>query len=449
MSATTPAEVYALLQGRIGEAQPRPRLEPVRRLTDLLGQPQELYPVILVGGTNGKTTTARVIESLLRAYGLKTGLFTSPHLIDFTERIQIDGENIADDQLVAVWEEMQPALEIVDAELEAAGDTPITYFEALVALAYAAFADAPVEVAVIEIGMGGEWDATNITEAEVSVMTPVGLDHTEILGVTLGEITRTKSFIAKAGKTLVSAEQSPEALAEIEDRVQSVGSQLVLAGRDFSLRGDTSGVGGRIVEITGIRGDQYEGMFIPLYGPHQAENVTVAVAAVEAFLGAERPLPHDALEQGLGGLTSPGRLQPIGVQPLMLVDAAHNPHGAAVLATAIEESFSFSDLMLVVGTYADKDSRGVLEALLPLTPHLYVVGMDSERATDPDQLAVLAREIRPDVDLQLFDELDEALEEARGWAEDEDGRGVLVTGSVFLAGAALEVARASDWGIIP
>lgn len=446
MGASSTAEVYAELLSRTGEAQPRPRLDPVRRLTDLLGQPQNLFPVIHVGGTNGKTTTARVIESLLRAYGLKTGLFTSPHLVEFTERIQLEGEQISEAALVAAWEEMQPALEIVDTELAAKGELPITYFEALAALAYTAFADAPVEVAVVEIGIGGEWDATNITDAEVSVITPIGLDHVHILGDTVAEIARTKAFIVKEGKTLVTAAQEPSALAELEARAEAVGSRMLVAERDFSLRADVSGVGGRIVEITGIAGTEYEGLFIPLYGPHQAENVTLAVAAVEAFLGTERPLPEDALEQGLGSLTSPGRLQPIGVQPLVLVDAAHNPHGAKTLATAMSESFSFSDLMLIVGTFADKDARGILEALLPLTPNVYVVGIHSERSRDPEELARLALEVRPDVNLQLFDELEEAVEEARGWAEEADGRGVLIAGSVFLAGEAISLARQADWG---
>lgn len=446
MSASNTEEVYAELLARTGEAQPRPRLAPVLRLTDLLGQPQNLYPVIHVGGTNGKTTTSRVIESLLRAYGLRTGLFTSPHLVDFTERIQIDGEQISEPALVEAWQEMQPALDVVDAELVAEGELPITFFEALAALAYTAFADAPVEVAIVEIGMGGEWDATNITDAEVSVMTPIGLDHVHVLGNTVAEIARTKAFIVKPGKVLVSAAQDPQALASLRARVDEIGATMLVAGDDFSLRADVSGVGGRIVEITGISGTDYEGLFIPLYGPHQAENVTVAVAAVEAFLGTERPLPEDALEQGLGSLTSPGRLQPIGVQPLVLVDSAHNPHGARTLAAAIEESFHFSELMLVIGTFADKDAQGILEALLPLTPDVYVVGIHSDRSRDPEELAQLARGIREDINLQLFDELEEALEEARGWADEAEGRGVLVAGSVFLAGEAITIARAADWG---
>ena len=447
MTQLTPGEIYAQLLERMGEASPQPRLDPVRRLTDLLGQPQMLYPVIHVGGTNGKTTTARAVESLLRAYGLKTGLFTSPHLVDFTERVQIDGENISADFLAAVWEEMQPALQIVDAELESRAEPALTFFEVLAALAYAAFADAPVEVAIVEIGLGGEWDATNIVDADVSVMTPIGLDHVHLLGSTLAEIAKTKAHIAKSGKVLVSARQAREAEEQLLKHAEHVGASVLIADHDFSLRGDTSGVGGRIVEITGIRGDEYEGFFMPLYGPHQAENVLLAVAAVEAFLGADRPLPDDALEEGLGSLTSPGRLQPIGAQPLVLVDAAHNPHGAATLARAIEESFSFTDLMLVVGSLEDKDAEGMLRALLPLTPHAYVVGVASDRSRDPEELAVIAKDLRPDLDLQLFDDLTEAIDEARGWAAEADGRGILITGSVVLAGEALQIARNSDWGL--
>ena len=430
----------------MGEAQPRPRLEPVQRLTDLLGQPQTLYPVILVGGTNGKTSTARAIESLLRAYGLKTGLFTSPHLVTFTERIQIDGENISGEFLAEVWSELQPALQIVDTELRDQGEPAITFFEALAALAYSAFADAPVEVAVVEVGMGGEWDATNIVDAEVAVMTPIGLDHVHILGETTTEIARTKAHILKSGNTLVSATQEPAVLSALQEHANTVGATIHSLGKDFELRSDQGGVGGRIIEVTGITGHEYEGMFIPLFGPHQAQNMTLAVAAVEAFLGLGTALPADVLEQGLGQVSSPGRLQPIGIQPLVLVDAAHNPHGAQTLATAMEESFSFDELIVIAGTLDDKDSRGVLEELLRITPNLYLTGIQSERSKSPDDLAFIAREIRADVNLQVFDELEEAVTEARGWAEETDGRGVLITGSVVLAGEAIALARSSDWG---
>lgn len=446
MSTPTPSDIYSQLLSRMGEAQPRPRLEPVQRLTDLLGQPQTLYPVILVGGTNGKTSTARAIESLLRAYGLKTGLFTSPHLVSFTERIQIDGENISEDFLAEVWNELQPALEIVDVELRDQGEPAITFFEALAALAYSAFADAPVEVAVVEVGMGGEWDATNIIDAEVAVMTPIGLDHVHILGETTTEIARTKSHILKAGKTLVSASQETDVLRVLQEHADTVGATIHAQGKDFVLRSDQGGVGGRIIEVTGITGHEYEGAFIPLFGPHQAENMTLAVAAVEAFLNLGTALPTDVLEQGLGQVTSPGRLQPIGIQPLVLVDAAHNPHGAHTLATAMEESFSFEELIVIAGMLDDKDSRGVLEELLSITPNLYLTGIHSDRAMSPDDLAFIAREIRADVNMQVFDELEEAVYEARGWAEEADGRGVLITGSIVLVGEAISLARNAEWG---
>lgn len=439
-------QVFTDLLARTGEAHPRPRREPVIRLTDLLGQPQTLYPVILVGGTNGKTSTSRVIESLLRAYGLKTGLFTSPHLVDFTERIRIDGEDIAPEALEAAWQEMQPALNIVDAELSAAGQSSITYFEALAALAYTAFADAPVEVAVVEVGMGGEWDATNITAPAIAVMTPIGLDHVGILGDTVEEIAATKSFIAWPGTTLVSSQQLPEAQAALEARVSAVDATLLLAGRDFTTRGDQLAVGGRVIEVTGVTQHEYPGVFVPLYGKHQTGNVTLAVAAVEAFIGAESALPQEVLEEGLGVVQSPGRLQTIGVQPHVLIDAAHNPDGARSLVAAMSESFSFDELMLVVGSFADKDTRGVLAELLTLTPHLSVVGISSDRTRNPEELAVMARELREDVQLQLFDDLEEALDDARNWAADREGRGVLVTGSVFLAGEALALARSAEWG---
>lgn len=441
-----PHPVYTQLLQRTGEANPRPRIEPVRRLAELLGSPQVTYPVIHVAGTNGKTTTARAIAGLLSSYGLKTGLFTSPHLVDFRERILIDGEEISPDLLTASWEEMQTALALVDAELEAAGQGPITFFEALAVLAYTAFSDAPVEVAVVEIGMGGQWDATNIVEATVSVFTPVGLDHTAILGNTLSEIADTKAGIIKPGTTIVSAQQVAEVSRVLEDRAEENGTRILSEGKDFSLLADMPGVGGRVVEFRGLTGHSYSPVFMPLFGQHQSQNVALAVAAAEAFINPEAPLPQEVVEEALAHLRAPGRLETIGIKPHVLVDAAHNPHGAATLAHAVQESFSFTELLLVVGMFEDKDMEGVLTELLPLTTTVYAVGINSDRSSSPDEIAAVIKRLQPETELQVFDELPEAVEEARGWAEEQEGRGVLVTGSVFLVGEAIAHARASDWG---
>lgn len=443
--------VYEELLTRVGEANPRPRMDPVRRLAELAGTPQLSYPVIQVAGTNGKTSTSRAIESLLRSHGLRTGLFTSPHLVDFVERFQVDGSPVSGNELADSWDDLQPALEHVDAELLAAGLGPITFFEALTVLAFTLFADAPIDVAVIEVGMGGEWDATNIADAEVAVITPIALDHTAILGPDVASIARTKAGIVKPGASVVAARQDPLALAEIVDAVERQDARLYLAGRDFELEEDRLAVGGRQIRVRGLHGHQYSPSFVPLFGDYQAENASVAIAAVEVFLGAERPIPEEVLEAGLGGLTSPGRLQLIGSEPIVYVDAAHNPHGAEALARAVSESFTFAELALVVGSLAEKDAGGVLAALTPLADIVYVTAVDSPRTLPVDDLLDLctsvvgANRAEQAPPIEAAESLPEAIEVARSWAAGADGRAVLVVGSVVLAGEAILHARSEGW----
>ena len=447
-TALTPAQrVYEALLTRVGEANPRPRIEPVRRLAELAGTPQLSYPVIQVAGTNGKTSTSRAIESLMRAHGLRTGLFTSPHLVDFTERFQLDGAPVDGEVLAASWEELQLPLQVVDAELEAAGQGAITFFEALAVLAFTVFADAPVEVAVIEVGMGGEWDATNIADAQVAVFTPIDLDHTAILGPDIETIARTKAGIIKPGSVVVSAAQAPGALAEIEAAAERQGSPLFVQGRHFQIAEDRLAVGGRQVDMVGLTGRPYDPAFVPLFGLHQAENTMLAIAAVEAFFGGERPVPEEVLDEGLGQLTSPGRLQLIGSDPTIYVDAAHNPHGAEALVRAITESFAFEELALVVGVLEEKDAFGLLETLAPIAHRVTVTPVESPRSIDADAMQTLAAEAIPDTPIEVAHGLPEALDEARAWAERAEGRAVLVVGSVLLVGEAIAHSRAEGWGI--
>lgn len=442
----TAAQVYEELLTRVGEANPRPRIEPVRRLAELAGSPQLSYPVIQVAGTNGKTSTSRAIESLLRAHGLRTGLFTSPHLVDFTERFQIDGQPIAEAALSEAWDELRLPLQLVDAELEGAGHGRITFFEALAVLAFVAFADAPVEVAVIEVGMGGEWDATNIVDTQVAVFTPIGLDHTEHLGPDTQTIAHTKSLIMKAGSTAVTAEQDVDALGELADTAANLGVRLYAQGRDFSLADDRLAVGGRQVDVVGITGHQYDPAFVPLYGQHQAENATLAIAAVEAFFGGERPIPEEVLDEGLGQLTSPGRLQLIGTDPIVYVDAAHNPHGAEALVRAVTESFAFEELAIVTGVLEEKDAHGLLQTLAPIAHQVFVTAVDSPRALPVEELAVIAESAIPDTPIEELASLPLALERARSWAGESNSRAVLVVGSVLLAGEAITHSRSENWG---
>lgn len=440
--------VYDELLTRVGEANPRPRIEPVRRLAELIGSPQLSFPVIQVAGTNGKTSTSRAIESILRAHGLRTGLFTSPHLVDFTERFQLDGEPVGGHVLAAAWDELRVPLEHLDAQLEAEGQGAITFFEALAVLAFAVFADAPVDVAVIEVGMGGEWDATNIADAQVAVFTPIDLDHTAQLGPDIETIARTKAGIVKASSTVVSAQQAPEALASILEAVERENARLFVAERDFALVEDRLAVGGRQVTLRGLHDHAYEPVYVPLYGAHQALNIALAVAAVEAFFGAERPIPDEVLDGGLAQVTSPGRLQLIGNDPIVYVDAAHNPHGAEALARAVTESFAFSELAVVLGVFAEKDALGVLRALLPISDALFLTPVDSPRSLAADELGEFVGQLEYEGISEVSASFPDAIEAARAWATQADGRAILVAGSVVLAGEAILYSRTEGWGIV-
>ncbi len=437
-------QVVSELLDRLGEGSPQPRLEPVRRAVDLLGDPQRAYPVIQIAGTNGKTSTSRMIDSLLRAHGLRPGLLTSPHLVKFNERIVIDGEPISDERLVANWRDIEPYLGIVDRELEAADELPLTYFEALVILAYAAFADAPVDVAVIEVGMGGEWDATNVADAQIAVFTPVALDHQARLGSTIGEIARTKAGIIKPAAQVISAIQTPEAIVEIERAAELSEASVTLEGRDFQTV-STVGVGGQTVTITGLAGS-YDELYVPLYGEHQAHNAAVALAAVEAFLGGETgALDSDTVAEGFGTATSPGRLQLVGIEPTVLVDAAHNPHGAASLAAALQTYFTFDRVVAVVAVLGDKDAEGLLCELEPVVDEFVVTFAPSDRTLDVDELAAIAVRVAGADRVRVEPTLTVALDAARDDIRDSPKGAVLVFGSIALVGKVIEIAEEQNW----
>ena len=437
--------VFAALLARVGEGAPKPRLAPTRRALELLGDPQTVYPVIHVTGTNGKTSTSRITESIVRAYGLRTGLMTSPHLVRLNERIVIDGESITDEALAANWADIEPFLAMVDAELAAAGDDALTFFEALTVLAFACFADAPVDVAVIEVGMGGEWDSTNVADGQVAVFTPIALDHTLRLGDTIAEIARTKAGIIKPSAAVVSARQSEGAQAELERAAELTESTLASEGEDFALLSSQVAVGGQLISVRGLAGT-YSDLFLPLYGTHQAQNAAVAIAAVESFLGAgTTALAHDLVEEGLAQVTSPGRLQLVGIEPTVLVDAAHNPHGAAALSTALAEYFDFDEIVAVVGILTDKDATGIIAALAPQVVRFHVTQSLSERAIGVDDLADLVAGVGSENSTIRFDDLAQALDSARDWALESKKRAVIVTGSITLVGEAIVLADAREW----
>ncbi|WP_374010724.1 folylpolyglutamate synthase/dihydrofolate synthase family protein [Leifsonia sp. LS-T14] len=438
-------EVYQALLARVGEGAPERRLDATRRAVELLGDPQRAYPIIHITGTNGKTSTSRIAESLLRAYGLRTGLMTSPHLVRFNERIVIDGEPISDEALVRNWDDISPYLDIVDSELMEAGKAPLTFFEALTALAFAAFADAPVDVAVIEVGMGGEWDSTNVGDGQVAVFTPIALDHTKALGDTVEQIARTKSGIIKPSADVVSSAQTPEADRVLREAAELTESTFAEQPRDFGVAATRVAVGGQLVTVRG-RAATYEDVFLPLYGDHQAQNAAVAVAAVETFLGrGTQPLKPELVEEGFATVTSPGRLQLIGIEPSILVDAAHNPAGAQTLTDALQSYFDFDEITFVVGILGDKDARGVIRALAPVATQFFVTRPDSERARDPEDLGDLVREEVGDEATIVYTDAIDALEAARDWAGEAARRAVVVAGSIVLVGQAIAYADEQEW----
>lgn len=431
----THADVVRDLTSRWPEHRVAPSLGRITALTELLGDPQAAYPVIHITGTNGKGSTAAMIESLLRAAGLRTGRFTSPHLTALTERITIDGEPISDERFDDVWAELEPYVAVVD-EQQIDG-VACTFFEIMTAMAFAAFADTPVDVAVVEVGLGGTWDATNVADAGVAVITPIDLDHTHLLGSTVAEIAREKAGIIKPGAHAILAGQPVEAAQVLLERCAEVGALPQREGIDFGVLGRQLAVDGQLVRLNGAEGP-VEDVFVPLHGAHQASNAGLALAAVEAFLGL-KALNHDVAREGFAQVTVPGRLEVVRRSPTVLLDAAHNPHGAASAVAALEEAFDLSPLVGVVGVMADKDVRGVLETFEPALAHVVVTQVASTgRGLPAEELGELAAEVFGAERVTVAPRLDDALEVAVGLAEG-DGvgtPGVLVSGSVVLVGEA-------------
>jgi dihydrofolate synthase/folylpolyglutamate synthase len=439
-------DVYRELILRMGEGSPQPRLAPTRRVVELLGDPQRAYPIIHITGTNGKTSTSRITESILRAYGLRTGLLTSPHLVRVNERIMIDGEPISNEAFVTNYRDIEPYLNMVDVELDAAGEAPLTFFEAFTALGFASFADAPVDVAVIEVGMGGEWDSTNVGDGQVAVFTPISLDHTARLGNTVAEIARTKSGIIKPTAAVVSATQLPAAMAELERAAELTESTIAEQGSGFSLLSNTVAVGGQVISVKGLAG-QYDDLFLPLFGDHQAQNAAVAIAAVESFLGGgDQMLVGDVLAEGIATATSPGRLQVIGVEPTVIIDAAHNPDGALAVAKSVATYFTFDEVAVVIGVLNDKDARGIVAALATVATRFHVTASGSDRAIPVNELAKVVLEVTELDDATFsYQTVQHAISAAREWAAEAPRRGVVITGSITLIGDAIMIAEAEGW----
>ncbi len=444
MSAITPDDqeridaIEQALLKRWPETKIAPTLERIAALVDVLGSPQLTYPTIHVGGTNGKTTTARMIDSLLFEMGLRTGRFTSPHLESYLERISINGQPIDPKAMIFSYNDIAAYLDFMDSKF----DTPISFFEAMTALAFAAFAEHPIDVGVIEVGMGGEWDATNVVDADVSVIMPIDLDHTEYLGSTIAEIAKTKAGIIKEGGFVVLAQQQPEAAVELLKQAALVGADIAREGLEYVIESRTLAVGGQLLTIKTPK-DTYEDIFLPLHGKHQASNAAAALVAVEAFFG-EQELDYEAVLAGFANVQSPGRCEVLHRDPTIIIDAAHNPHGAKALTETIQSEFTFDEVIGVFAAMGDKDVQGALIELEKVMDCIIVTKNSSSRSMPVAEVEALASKIFGADRTFSADSLDLAIEKAIKDSVrplSEDTIGILITGSVVTVGEARTIVR--------
>ena len=422
-------------------------LDRMNDLVSLLGDPQRSAPVIHITGTNGKTSTARMTDALLRSRGLRTGRFTSPHLVSFRERICIDGAPLTPEQFIAAYDEVIPYVQLVDQK----HPVKMSFFEVLTGMAFAAFADAPVDVMVLEVGVGGALDCTNVADGIVAVVTPISLDHTRLLGDTIEEIAEQKAGIIKPGAVAVLAQQPVGAAEVLLRRAAQVGATVAREGFEFGVLAREQAVGGQQLTLRGLRGG-YEDIYLPLFGEYQAGNAVCALAAAEAFAAVSgeaagsgtgaAAIDPDVVREAFANVASPGRLEIVRRSPTVIIDAAHNPAGMAATVAAIEDSFTFTTLAGVVAASADKDVPGILTELEPLLTEIVVTRNSSERSMQPAELAEIAAEIFGDDRVRVADRLDDAIELAVALADEASTDGppgsgaVLVTGSVITAGDA-------------
>ncbi|MFM7500766.1 MAG: bifunctional folylpolyglutamate synthase/dihydrofolate synthase [Actinomycetota bacterium] len=428
------------LLNRWPETRIAPTLERISTLADYLGSPQLSYPTIHIAGTNGKTTTTRLIDSLCFELGMRTGRFTSPHLESFLERITINGQSITPEFMIATYNDIAPYLELVDSKMA----NKLSFFESMCALAFVAFAEFPVDVGIFECGMGGEWDSTNVINGSVNVITPIGFDHMEYLGDTLEKIAQTKSGIIKQNSFVVLAEQESDVAAVLMRACAKADATPIRSGIEFSLKSRALALGGQMLTISGVYGE-YEDLYLPLYGQHQASNAATALAAVEVFAG-ETKLDEEIVRQAFANATSPGRCEIVGRNPTIIIDAAHNPHGAKSLKKTISEEFDFSALIGVIAPMGDKDVTGILEVLEPVLDRVIVTRNSSHRAADVVELKSLAMEIFGSDRVSACDNLEQGITQAVEMARtsnalNDSNIAVLIAGSVVSAGEARAIIR--------
>jgi len=431
--------IEAALMKRWPESKIEPSLDRISALVDALGSPQLSYPTVHIGGTNGKTSTSRMVDALFSELDYRTGRFTSPHLESFLERISIKGEAIAPAELIATYNDIALYLDLIDSR----SDVPISYFEALTAMAFVAFAEHPVDIGIIEVGMGGDWDATNIVQSAVSVLMPIGLDHMEYLGETIEEIARTKAGIIKPESHVVLAAQEPEVARILLEKVVEKSAIPYREGLEFALIKRDIAVGGQLISVCGVH-SEYTDIYLPLHGAHQAANAAVAIATVEAFVGVA--LDEELVRAAFASVSSPGRLEILHRDPTVIIDAAHNPHGATALADTIRNEFDFESIFCVLGILGEKDARGVLKALEPVVDRLIVTKSDSPRALPVAELFAEAVQVFGNDRVFKEDDLNSAItyamEQATLINQVSDGvSAVVITGSVVTAGSAREILR--------
>jgi dihydrofolate synthase/folylpolyglutamate synthase len=433
-------EVEKALLNRWPETRIAPTLDRIAALVDALGSPQLSYPTIHIAGTNGKTTTTRLIDSLCFQLGMRTGRFTSPHLESFLERICINGESISPEGMIATYDDIGLYLDMIDSRMP----NKLSFFESMCALAFVAFAEFPVDVGIFECGMGGEWDSTNVIKADVSVITPIGFDHMEYLGDTLDKIALTKSGIIKESSFAVLARQEPEVAQVLMHKCAQVDATPIREGIEYSVKNRALAVGGQLISIAGVYGE-YNDLFLPLHGAHQASNAATAIAAVEVFAG-ESKLDEGVVREALVNATSPGRCEIIMRNPTVIIDAAHNPHGAQSLKRTISEEFDFDSIIGVIAPMGDKDVDGILEELESVVNRVIVSKNSSHRAADLSELKASAQGIFGSERVTAIESLQEALVKAIEQAKLDNGvsdsnTAVLVAGSVVTAGEARGIIR--------
>ena len=443
MSTTEDLEVFKAVESALNKRWPEAKIDPtldrISALVDLLGSPQLSYPTIHIGGTNGKTSTARMVEILMRKLDYRTGRFTSPHLETIRERISIKGEPISPEGFVATYNDIALYLDLIDEKQP----HPLSYFEVLTAMAFVAFAEFPVDIGIIEVGMGGEWDSTNVVTPAVSVLTPIGMDHSQYLGDTVEQIALTKAGIIKPESHVVLAAQEPAVAKILLERVAKLSAIPYREGIEFGVARRDIAVGGQVLTINGVHGE-YKDLYLPLYGAHQASNAAVALATVEAFVGQK--LSDDVVASAFAEVSSPGRLEVLHRDPTVLVDAAHNPHGARALAQTLKGEFDFQSIFGVIAVLADKDAEGILRELEPVVSRVVVTENKSERALPKEKLFELAKVVfgpeRTFLESDLQSAITYSMEQASLLNQVSDGaNAVLITGSVVTVGEAKRIVK--------